>query len=378
MIVLPALLAALITTGLFLFGLWQIVRTFALREKLERLLRSLGLTREQQNPIMRGMHAWEAGGVFNPAAVEVKGKTHLFYRAVGSDGVSRLGYAKTKDGKQIDERLPFPVFSFAGSPDAKAFALHSGLFASGGSFAGVEDPRAVRIGDRIYLTFNAFADWGSLRVGVSSVGVDELESKRWKWTPPTFISPKGEVHKSWVLFPEKINGQFAVLHSLHSGSRDRVVVDYLETLDEEPATPIQSPYYPSADPTYWDSMLRGAGPPPLKTSKGWLVLYHANDVRDAHRYKLGAMLLDLTDPSKVLARSPGPVLAPDAWYENDGKPGIVYACGATLSGDTLRVYYGGADAVVCTATTSLANLLGKLSAPEKLPQQELRNALAFA
>lgn len=378
LIILPALIAALITTGLFLYGLWQVTRPLALREKLADLVRSLGLTRAPENPIMRAERSWEAGGVFNPAAIKTRDATHLFYRAVGNDGVSRVGYAKTTDGKRIDERLPFPVFAFAGNPDSKSFALHSGLSASGGSFAGVEDPRAVEIDGRIYLSFNAFSDWGSLRVGVSSIGVDELEAKRWKWTPPTFISPKGQVHKSWVLFPEKVNGKFAVLHSLHSGSRDRVLVDYLDTLDEEPATPIESPYRLSADPSYWDSMLRGAGPPPLKTSKGWLVLYHANDANEAHRYKLGAMLLDLSDPSKVLARSPGPVLAPDEWYENDGKPGIVYACGATLTGDTLRVYYGGGDAVVCTATTSLAKLLGKLVAPEKTPQAELRSALAFA
>jgi predicted GH43/DUF377 family glycosyl hydrolase len=193
-----------------------------------------------------------------------------------------------------------------------------------------------------------------------------------------FISPKNEIHKSWVLFPEKINGKFAVLHSLHTGSRDRVFVDYLDTLASEPATPIKSPYYPSADPSYWDSTLRGAGPPPLKTSKGWLVLYHANDAKESHRYKLGALLLDLADPSKIIARSPGPVLAPDAPYENDGKPGIVYACGATLTGDTLRVFYGGGDNVVCTATTSLARLLEKLTPGTTSPQLALERALSFS
>jgi predicted GH43/DUF377 family glycosyl hydrolase len=59
---------------------------------------------------------------------------------------------------------------------------------------------------------------------------------------------------------------------------------------------------------YWDNRIRGAGPPPIKTDLGWLLLYHANDVYDPHRYKLGAMLLDLKDPTKVLYRSSTPIL----------------------------------------------------------------------
>ncbi len=379
LVVLPALLAALITTGLFLFGLWQIVRTFALREKLAGLIRALGLTRAEENPLLRSTHSWEAGGVFNPAAVATKDRTHLFYRSVGADGVSRIGYAASGDDKHIDERLPYPVFALAGNPDTRAFASNSGLSASGGSFAGVEDPRAVVIEDRVYLSFNAFSGWDSLRIGVSSLGVDDLLAGRWKWTSPVFLSPRGEVHKSWVLFPEKIANKFAVLHGF-SKDRTRANIAYLDSLDHEPTPHIRSDasFRDSVDEEVWDSRIRGAGPPPLKTSKGWLVFYHANDSVDSHRYKLGAMLLDLDDPTKVIARSPVPVLSPDASYENEGKPGIVYACGATLKGDVLRVYYGGADAVVCAATTSLAGLLEKLVEPYVSPKAALRNALAFA
>jgi predicted GH43/DUF377 family glycosyl hydrolase len=73
------------------------------------------------------------------------------------------------------------------------------------------------------------------------------------------------------------------------------------------------------------------------------------------------MLLDLLDPTRVLARAPVPVLEPDAHYENNGaKPGIVYACGATAHDDKLTVYYGAADNFVCSASTQLSSFVDAL------------------
>lgn len=354
-------LFALFATGLFLYGLWRLLRRYAIQERLAEFARAIGLMREHGNPVLvPAGHAWEEGGVMNPAAIEAGGRVHLFYRAVGSDGVSRVGYASSSNGNRFDDRLPYPVFALgAADADTRRFAEHSGLNTSGGSYAGVEDPRAVVIDDRMYMTFSAFAGWDSLRIAVSSISVADLLAKRWKWTPPSYISPVGQVHKNWVLFPEKIHGKFAVLHSLHSGSRDRVLVDYLDTLDENAS--IESPYNPVKDETVWDSTLRGAGPPPIKTKDGWLLLYHATDAKEPSRYKLGALLLDLDDPSKVVARSPFPILAPDASYENEGaKSGVVYATGAVVRGGTLTVYYGGADSVVCAAKTPLAQFVRNL------------------
>lgn len=369
-------LFAIATTALFLWGAWQLLRSSTLRERVRELLRALGLTRAEINPIIEARpEAWERGGVLNPAVVKAGGTTHLFYRAIGEDGVSRIGYASSKDGVHFDERLSYPVFALNTDPNvSRNFAHHAGLAASGGSFAGVEDPRAVIIENRVYLTFNAFWGWDSLRTAVSSLSLDDLMQKRWNWSEPVYLSPKGQVQKNWVLFPEKNAGRFSILHSLHSGSRDEVVIDHLPELVDDPG--IESPYRPVVDERVWDSRVRGAGPPPLKTKKGWLVLYHANDAREPHRYKLGALLLDLMNPSNVLARSPVPVLEPDAWYENHGKPGIVYACGATVEGDTLRVYYGGGDAVVCTASTSLSRLLSKLVPPRHVPDYSPAYALA--
>ncbi len=111
----------------------------------------------------------------------------------------------------------------------------------------------------------------------------------------------------------------------------------------------------------WDSYIRGAGPPPIKTKDGWLLLYHAIDRRDPGRYKIGAMLLDLEDPKKILYRSQEPILEPDEFYENSGfKAGVVYSCGAVVIGGMLHVYYGGADSVACVATADLKEFLSEL------------------
>lgn len=356
-----AIVAALATSVLFVYGFFILLRQSEFSTRLLELARALGLVRADENPIIVGAHPWEADGVMNPAAVIAGGRTHLFYRAVGNDGVSRIGYAWSEDGTHISGRLPYPVFALNGAPQPVRTS-YTGLAASGGTWSGVgiEDPRAIVLDGMVYMTFNAFGGWDSLRIGVSMIRVDDLLARRWKWSAPVYLSPPGQVHKNWLLFPEKVNGKFAILHSLHSGNRERVLVDYVDDLE---SSDIRSPYNPVQDPSAWDSTLRGAGTPPIKTKKGWLVLYHANDAKESYKYKLGALLLDLDDPSKVIARSSRPVLEPDMWYENDGKPGIVYACGATLSGDTLRVYYGGGDKVVCVAKASLKELLKKLEKP---------------
>jgi predicted GH43/DUF377 family glycosyl hydrolase len=251
------------------------------------------------------------------------------------------------------------------------------LVASGGSWAGVEDPRAVIIDGRLYLTFNAFGGWDSLRIGVVSISVDDLENHRWNWTQPAFLSGEGQIHKSWVLFPEKIHGKFAVLHGFDRENRNHANIAYLDSLDHAPMKPIQSDagFRDAIDDSVWDSKVRGAGPPPIRTNEGWLLLYHANESTEMHRYKLGALLLDAQNPERVIARSSEPILAPDAYYENDGKPGIVYACGAVAQKDTLRVYYGGADKVVCSATVRLSEFLSKLI---EVPEFQLASIPAHA
>ena len=323
----------------------------------------LQIKREEVNPVIKpGKDDWHAQGTFNPAAIKDKNdKVHILYRAVGSDGVSRISYASSKDGVNFDDVVPYPIFIMENSkriedkPEDHRF--DPVMYPSGGSWGGVEDPRVVSIDGRIYMTFHAFDGWDFLRIGIASISEDDLFNKRFKWSRSEFLSPKGQVQKNWMLFPEKINGKFAILHSI----TPTILIDYVDKLEEitQGSKVIESRQGPpqGGRKDFWDNRVRGAGPPPIKTSKGWLVLYHAVEKTEAHKYKLGAMLLDLKDPTKIIARTPNPLLEPDMWYENDWKPGIIYACGAVVRQGELYVYYGGGDKYVCVAKTPLDNLL---------------------
>jgi predicted GH43/DUF377 family glycosyl hydrolase len=194
-----------------------------------------------------------------------------------------------------------------------------------------------------------------VRIALTSIALKDLKKERWNWKKPRLISPPGQVHKNWVLFPEKIKGKYAILH----GIAPRILIDYVDDIEhfdghiqsERPQGP-----QPGRD-QFWDNTLRGAGPPPIKTPIGWLLLYHAIDKKDWSKYKLGAMILDTNDPSVILYRSPEPILSPDMCYENDGKPGIVYASGALIRDGRLVIYYGGGDRHTCIAETPLNDLL---------------------
>jgi predicted GH43/DUF377 family glycosyl hydrolase len=109
----------------------------------------------------------------------------------------------------------------------------------------------------------------------------------------------------------------------------------------------------------WDSARVGSGAAPIKTDQGWLEIYHGANVQ--HRYCLGALLLDPHDPSKVIARSGEPIMEPTAEYERVGFFGnVIFTNGHYLQGDTLHVYYGASDEVICGANFSIKGILNAL------------------
>lgn len=315
------------------------------------------LKRHHTNPILSPKHlnSWENDATFNPAAIFLNDKIHLLYRAIGNGGVSTIGYASSKDGVSIDERLPQPIFSLASQFE---IAPEKSPYVSGGSWAGCEDPRITKIGNRIYMTYVAFDGANPPGVGLTSISVKDFLNKVWKWKKPMLISKHGEIQKNWMLFPEKINGKYAILHSI----TPKISIEYVDSLEKKGLV-IESGKQPGTDEHRWDNIVRGAGSPPLWTKHGWLVLYHAMDKRDPNKYKVGAMLLDHDDPTKILHRCKNPILEPDAKYENDGaKAGVVYVCGAVIKDDKLLVYYGGADSVVCMASEDLDDFLQDMMA----------------
>lgn len=359
-----------------------------IRESLVKILRlehlkNLLLKKSHQNPILRpGNSPWTAEAVLNPAATVLDGRTHLLYRAIGMDGISRLGYASSQDGIVFDKRSHTPAY-VARNPRNLAMHLRRYspvMYPSGGSWGGCEDPRMVVIDGRVYVTFNMFDGWDFIRVAAISIAKNDFIAERFeKWEGPHILSRPNEIQKNWVLFPEKIGGKFAILHSI-APKIEIAYRDSIETIGTE------EPFIQSwvgarnnlpARKDAWDSFIRSAGPPPIKTSRGWLLFYHAIDKREPGRYQIGAILLDLVDPTRELHRSAAPVLSPNEHYENDGKPGIVYACGAVVRNEILYIYYGGADKIIAVATTPLESFIDALVAgnqpalvevtPEEIP-----------
>jgi len=333
----------------------------------------LSLERFDGNPILKpdAKHLWETKAVFNPAAIYEGGKVHILYRAIGDTDVSVLGYASSVDGLHIEERPDKPVYvprePFEGANPSQPYVSGSpGIYISGGGgMGGCEDPRLTKIDDRVYITYVAYDGHSPPRVALSSIHIDDFLHKKWNWKKPVLISPPYKVDKNACILPEKIKGKYVIFHRIFPN----ILIDFVDDLEFDGKTrwlegqykiPIRSL---GSD---WDSLKVGCGPPPLKTRDGWLLIYQAVCRRDESRYKMGAMLLDLKDPTKVLARSRNPILEPVASYENEGwKAGVVYPCGAVVIDDRLFVYYGGADMVVCVASTKLAHFVEQLATDHK-------------
>ncbi len=323
------------------------------------------LSRHHGNPIIepRTDRFWEMKATFNPAAIYADKKVHLLYRAIGGDDISVLGYASSKDGFSIEERLDDPIFTPSKTRKTEPAPLYPMTLptycSGGGTEGGSEDPRLTLLDNHVYLMYTAFDGWGSIRIALSSITLDHFLKKDWCWKEPMYLSPKGEIHKNWVLFPEKIDGKFAILHSISP----KIAIEYVDDLSEFEAEDrvINSRYDRVSRTGSWDSSIRGSAAPPIRTDLGWLLLYHAMDHRDPNRYKLGAMILHADDPTKILYRSKKPILEPDAHYENGGwKSGVVYSCGAIVKDGELYVYYGGSDHVSCVATARLDAFLKQL------------------
>ena len=236
----------------------------------DRKKTKLDLKRHEGNPIIvpRGENHWEARAAFNPTAILVDGKIHILYRAIGADDRSVIGYASSSDGFNIDKRLPHPVYLDARMPKV-GYEIQIPYSSGGGTNGGSEDPRITLIGDKVYMIYTAFDGWGSLRLDLTSIKLDDFLNHVWKWKSPAHISPPGEIHKNWTLFPEKISGRFAILHSIVP----EVGIAYFDDLDElDGDNFIKSAFPGGGRAKEWDNRMRGVGPAPIKTKYGWLIL----------------------------------------------------------------------------------------------------------
>jgi predicted GH43/DUF377 family glycosyl hydrolase len=210
---------------------------------------------------------------------------------------------------------------------------------------GIEDCRVTQLEGKYYLTFTA--------VSASGVGVGMRTTTDWK-TFESFGMILPPHNKDVAIFEEKINNKY---YALHRPSSVDIGGNYI-WLAESPDGVHWGNHkcIVKTREGMWDSGRVGAGAAPIKTDKGWLEIYHG--ATKEHRYCLGAVLLDLNDPSKVLGRTIEPIMEPTAPYETTGFFGhVVFTNGHVVDGDTLTIYYGAADEHVCGATFSITAII---------------------
>jgi predicted GH43/DUF377 family glycosyl hydrolase len=291
------------------------------------------------NPILKPIpdQAWESRGVLNAAAIYLNGKIHIFYRAIGNDEVSRIGYARSSDGFHIDERLAKPVFEPANDSEKN----------------GCEDPRIVKFDNQLLMTYTAVREYGHRRVfqvSLTSLSMDDFVQRNWNWGVRRLPFP-GIRNKDAALFPKKINGRYAMIHRIEPD----LCIAYSEDLSNW--CDIRCIMQPSTEG--WDDLKIGAAGPPIEINDGWLMLYHGVNMDMV--YHLGVILLDKNNPEHVLYRSKEPILTPKEDYERFGKvPNVVFSCGAVLVDNQLFMYYGGADTTLCVATMKFDKLLSTI------------------
>ncbi|HVX90410.1 MAG TPA: hypothetical protein VHC20_02110 [Candidatus Paceibacterota bacterium] len=305
--------------------------------------------RYAKNPILEPIadHAWESRAVLNAAAVELNGETHLLYRAMGADNTSVMGYARVDKDFRVVERLHNPAYV-----PREPFEQKQG---DPNGNSGCEDPRLTLIGDTLYLTYTAYDGVRDPRGAVSSIPVSDFLAKRFdRWALPRLLTPDGVTDKDVCLVSGKVGGKYMVIHRIDPNICADVFDDLAFARPVNRCIELIGPR-----PGMWDHEKVGCAAPPMRIPEGWLLIYHAIGADKV--YRLGAVLLDAETCTNVLARTTLPILEPVETWEKDGVVGnVVFSDGMTLSGDTLAIYYGGADTALGVATLSLSTLVRKL------------------
>jgi predicted GH43/DUF377 family glycosyl hydrolase len=312
------------------------------------------LKKYSKNPILSpNMKSWwEARAVLNPGAtLDSDGNVLLLYRAMGGDRISRFGLILSSDGYNFKKRNDFPVFESDPSDTYERL--------------GCEDSRITKIGDTYYITYTATsvhpATYPKEKFATAMlpwrVRVSLLSTKNFSQFTRHGVIIHGVDSKNAALFPEKINDQYAMLHRIHPDIWIAYSKDMINWYDHRIIAS------PGKD---WDRVKIGAGNPPIRTEFGWLTFYHGVDKNFA--YRLGIMLLDLQDPTKVIYRSKHAILEPDKYYEKQGFEitygknisNVVFTCGVVEKDNMFFIYYGASDTYICLATCKKEDLFNFL------------------
>lgn len=284
-------------------------------------------TRHPANPILvpDPLNHWEALNVFNPGVVYHQGLFHMFYRAQGLDFVSTIGYAVSQDGIHFN-KLRNPILFPLGREENR----------------GVEDPRITHLPEenRFIMAYTAYSD-----LGITPMFAESKNLIAWSRIAALV---KGEDNKDHVLFPKKVEGQYV---SFHRRPPSIGLAHSQDLTQWNLHGPVLEPRMNS-----WDCHRVGAGGVPIETEEGWLVIYHAYDYD--HVYRLGACLLDLDDPQRVIYRANNYFMEPQEIWEIKGDvPNVVFSCANPVVEGKVYLYYGGADRMIGLATANLIDII---------------------
>ena len=336
--------------------------------KLERFPGNPILSPNPKNP-------WESLAVFNPAAWydEAKKEVLLLYRAAesGPEYKCYFGLAKSRDGFHFERVSDRPAMDVSGE---------------GFDGATIQDPRIIKLGDWFYVTYAArhypFGQFWIPEVRKQYLVPTEAapEFPRYLRTNATLTGlAMTKDFKSWVragwltnpllddrdviLFPEKVNGQFVMLHRPLEWVGPEYGTDqasaWIAFSDDLMGFPFAKSRLLIKNKYPWEAFKLGVNTPPIRTPHGWFTLFHA--VGPDKFYRLGALLLDLNDPGKVLHRTPDWLMQPETDYEIEGfYRGVCFPCGTVVIEGTLFVYYGGGDKYCAVATCDFGELIEHL------------------
>lgn len=335
----------------------------------------LKLQRYQDTPILSPNpdNAWENLIVTNPGAWydEEDGEVKLLYRAAGNPLDYRVvfGLAVSKDGYHFERAFDHPAFE----PSVDGI--------DGG---GVEDARLVKFGEWYYVTYASyptlkgpywidgathpdavepFPDDFPMPLRTNLMGTCLAMTKDFKrWFRAGLMTSRHVLDHDVLIFPEKINGKWCVIHRPHlTGPEYGVEQPAMWICRTDDLLDLSGSKIMACARFPWEGHKIGGNATPIRTEHGWLLIYHGAGLD--RNYRLGAMLLDPEDPSVIIHRTREPIMEPREWYEIEGChnwKGVVFPCGNCVIGDTFFLYYGGADKYVGLATCLLQELLDYL------------------
>jgi predicted GH43/DUF377 family glycosyl hydrolase len=308
---------------------------------------------------------FEKKGVLNPAVIVHNGFIHMFYRAVAPDGKSCIGYCQLETPLLVKFRHPQALLQ--GDTAAESF--------------GMEDPRIVKIEHLFFLSYTAFDGQTALGSVLFSNDLEHFFGKciivphQTKVLDPITEQKKIQWDKNLVFFPRRIHGKIYFMHRI----KPYILLTSVREIEHINADFWRHRGLPKVNiplllnSRTYGSIYEGAGCPPIETAVGWLVIYHAAyEVDEQIVYKVHVALLDINEPSLILAELPYAVLEPTTAYERLGNvDNVVFPTAFVEQEDTVYVYYGAADTCIACAYFSKAELLAELL---KNPTNEIYEA----